>query len=254
MLFSWFTLAGTILLFAPTEWTNNFQFAFLRVFNWPLRIGEGITLSVRSRSRVADADAVPRKKYRELLNYCSNLEARLEQQQDKIEKFTGLRDRYLLGNASLVDALVYPTPTDKYHGEIRISKGKDSRLLRGQFVLAENSIIGTVSEVSTGGASVILFTNPASNIAVKVAGTKRYMVGTGENMAKIPMMTHKPKIGEAVFTAEKAGFLNAPVVIGKVARCERNRESPVLWDIIVEPACDTKQLNDVIVIVMNPIE
>ena len=40
--------------------------------------------------------------------------------------------------------------------------------------------------------------------------------------------------------------------VGKVLRCERNAESAVLWDIIVEPACDFEQLNDVIVIVMNP--
>ena len=50
----------------------------------------------------------------------------------------------------------------------------------------------------------------------------------------------------------KPGFLNAPMIIGKVLRCERNAKSPMLWDIVVEPVCDFEQLNDVAVIVINP--
>jgi len=37
-----------------------------------------------------------------------------------------------------------------------------------------------------------------------------------------------------------------------VALCERNKESPLLWDITVEPVCDIETLSDVAVIVMNP--
>jgi cell shape-determining protein MreC len=252
MLFTWFMLAGSILLIAPSEWTNNFQFAFLRIFDWPLSIGENISLSVRARRRVHNTDVVSRKQYRELLNYCANVEARLRQQEKEVERLSGLRDKFPLGNAKLVSALVYPASIDRSHGEVIIDKGKDHQLAKGQFVLAENSIIGTVSDVSSGGARIKLFTSPASAIGVEIAGTKGLMHGSGGNLAKIPMIKYKPTFGAEVLAARKGGFLSVPMIVGKVHHCERNRESAVLWDIIVEPVCDIEQLNDVTVIVMNP--
>jgi cell shape-determining protein MreC len=249
MLFTWLMLAGSILIIAPTEWTSSFQLAFLRIFNWPLSIGENISLSARARGRVDDANAVPGEKYRALLNYCTSLEAQLRDERERLDKLTGLRERFPFGNAKLVEALVYPGKT---HGAISVDKGKESQLAKGQFVLADNSIIGTVSDVSTGGACVNLFTSPASNIAVEIAGTKRFMRGEGNNAAKILMMKDKPKIGAEVMAARAPGLLNAPIIVGRVARCERNAESAVLWDVIVEPVCDMERLNDVVVIVMNP--
>jgi cell shape-determining protein MreC len=252
MLFTWLMLAGSILIIAPTEWTSSFQLAFLRIFNWPLSIGENISLSARARGRVDDANAVPGEKYRALLNYCTSLEAQLRDERERLDKLTGLRERFPFGNAKLVEALVYPGSIDRAHGEISVDKGKESQLAKGQFVLADNSIIGTVSGVSAGGARVNLFTSPASNIPVEIAGTKRFMRGEGNNVAKIPMMKDKPKIGAEVMAAKSPGLLNAPIIVGRVARCERNAESAVLWDVIVEPVCDMERLNDVVVIVMNP--
>ena len=107
MLFTWLMLAGFILLIAPSGWTNSFQFAFLRIFDWPLSIGENISLSVRARRRVQNTDVVSRKQYRELLNYCANVEASLRQERQKVEKLSRLRDKFPLGNARLIGALVY---------------------------------------------------------------------------------------------------------------------------------------------------
>ena len=251
MLFTWFMLAGIILLIVPSEWTNNFQLAFLRIFNWPLTIGENISLSVRTTRPLDDSEVVSRKQYRRLLNHNANLEARLRQAEARIQKLTALREKLPLGGAQIVEALVYPASIDKARGELFIDKGKDYGLADGQFVLADNSIIGVVSDVSAGGARVKLFTNPTSNIAVELAGTKRFMQGMGGNCARIPMIKYKPKPGSEVMAAAKPGFLNSPMIIGRVVRCERNRQSAVLWDAIVEPVCDIEQLNDVVVITMK---
>ncbi|MBN2136527.1 MAG: rod shape-determining protein MreC [Sedimentisphaerales bacterium] len=252
MLFTWLMLGGLILLIAPAKWTSSFQFAFLRVFRWPLSIGENISLSVENRGIGGDSETVSRKKYRELLNHYANMEARLRQEQAKVEQLTGVRESFALGNTKLVEALVYPVSIGKGNSEILIDKGADSSLAKGQFVLAENSIVGTISEVSTAGARVRLITSTASNMAVDIGGTKRFMRGTGDNLAKIPMMKNKIEAGTAVMAARKAGVLNTPITVGRVLRCDRNMDSAVLWDIIVEPACDIQQLNDVVVVVMNP--
>jgi len=252
MLFTWFMLAGLILFIAPVKWTSNFQFAFLRVFNWPLSIGENITLSVGTTERLTDEDSVSRAAHNQLKNYCANLEAKLIRQQQRIEMLTGLPNKSFLGNAKLIEALVYTLSIDKANGEMTIDAGGNKELAKGQFVLSENSIIGTISDVSPIGARVKLLTSPTSNIPVEMGGVKRYMQGTGGNLAKIPMIEHKPKLGTEVMAAREAGLLSTPIIVGRVLRCERNADSAALWDVVVEPAFDIDQLQDVVVIVMNP--
>lgn len=247
-------LAGLILFIAPAKWTNNFHFAFLRLFNWPLSIGENITLSVGTREPVsANADSVPRAEHNRLKNYCANLEAKLLREQQRIEALTSLPNRSFLGNAALVEALVYKAkPIDKANGEISIYHDGNAELTQGQFVLAENSIIGTISDVSSVGTRVKLITSPKSSIAVEIGGIKRYMQGQGGNLARIPMMKQKQDLGSDVMAARKAGILGTPIIVGRVLRYEVNAESAALWDIIVQPAFDIDRLNDVMVLVMKP--
>ena len=258
MLFTWFTLAGFIFLFSPKNLTNKFQFAFHRIFNWPLSIGRNISLSAGTRQQLGDADVVVlRREYNKLQNYRADLEGQLREEHKKVEMLSGLRNRFPLEAGDLQVASVFPGSFDKLHGELSIDKGTNDKVAKGQFVLADNSIIGTIGDVSSRGAKVKLFTNPTSNIAVEVANTKRLMRGSGDNLARIPMVKHKVKIDSEVIevmASRKTGFLNAPMIIGKVLRYERNAKSPVLWDIIVEPVCDFEQLNGVSVIVINPPE
>ena len=254
MLFTWFMLASLIFLFAPQKLTDKFQFAFLRVFNWPLSIGENISLSVRTRQPLEDADVVPRREYNKLQNYRANLEGQLRKEHEKVEILSGLRNRFPLEAGDLQVASVFPGSFDKLLGELSIDKGEDDKVAKGQFVLADNSIIGTIGNVSSRGAKVKLFTNPTSNIPVEVVNTKGLMQGSGNNLARIPMVKHKVKIDSEVMASRKTGFLNAPMIIGKVLRYKRNAKSPLLWDIVVEPVCDFEQLNDVAVIVVNPPE
>lgn len=253
MLFTWFMLAGFIFLFAPQDFTGRFQVAFFRVFQMPLSIGENISLSVRTPRLLSDdTNVVPRREHDKLQNRCADLEAWLRQEHEKLEKLTQLRARLPLEGAALVDAGILSASFDKLHGEIIIDQGRDDGLEKGQFVLADYSIIGTITSVLTREARVKLFTNPTSNIAVNIDGTKWWMCGTGDNLAKIPMVRNTVKTDTEIMAARAPGFLDAPMIIGKVVRCERNSESAVLWDIIVKPACDIQHLNSVVVIVMNP--
>jgi len=252
MLFTWFLLAGLILFIAPAKWTSNLQFAFLRVFNWPLSLGQNISLSVGTREHLTNEESVSRTEHNQLKNYCANLEAKLAREQQRVETLSGLPNRSFLGNAKLVEALVYTSSIDKAKGEVSIDAGGSRELERGQFVLAENSIIGTISDVSPVGTRVKLLTSPSSNIAVEMGGVKRFMQGIGGNRAKIPMIKQQPEIGADVMAARSAGILSTPIIVGRVAGCERNAESAALWDIIVEPALDIDGLRDVVVIVMNP--
>ncbi len=252
MLFIWFMLAGFIFLFAPQNLTNRFQFAFARIFRWPLSIGRNISLSARTRSTRGELiDPISQREYN---NHITNLTKWLDQEHKKVEKLSGLRDRYPLEDVKFILADVIPA-SDRSANKLIINRGKNYGLRQGQFVLGDNTIIGTISNVSFRSAQVKLVTDTTSKIAVRIAGlnVSRVMQGDGSNSAKIQMLStkHKVNVGDVVYADKKIGLLDDLIIIGKVAQCKRGDE-PVLWDITVKPACDIEGLNSVAVIVMNP--
>jgi len=250
MLFTWFMLAGFIFLFAPQNLTNRLQFAFAHVFRWPLSMGRNISLSARAQPQLTDE--VSRRKYNQLQNYLSNLTEELNQERQKVEKLSKLRNRRPLEGAGLMFADVITASTDG----LIINRGQNDGLQKGQFVLGGNSIIGTISDVSPRTAKVELITETTSNIAVEIAGLKAVIQGDGKDSAKVQLLSikHKVKIGDNVYACKKPGLLDAAMIIGAVAQCKRDDENPLLWDITVKPACDIQKLSDVAVIIMNPQE
>jgi cell shape-determining protein MreC len=155
-------LGGLIFLFAPQDVTNKFQFAFARIFRWPLGIGRTISLSARAQPQLTDV--VSRSKYN--------------------QKLSGLRNRCPLEGAGLIFADVI---TSSAEGLI-INRGENDGLQKGQFVLGDNSIIGTISEVSQRTAKVELITQTTSNMAVETGGLKTVMRGDGKNSAKVQLV------------------------------------------------------------------
>lgn len=248
MLFTWFMLAGFIFLLGPQKLTNKFQFAFAHFFRWPLSIGRTITLSARTQPQLTDV--VSRTKYDQLQNHLANLTEELNQERQKVEKLSGMRNRLPLEGAALVLADVITASAEGFI----INRGQDDGLQKGQFVLGDNSIIGTVSEVSPRTAKVELITESTSTMAAEVTGLKTVIKGSGKNSAKVQLVSikHKIKIGDNVYACKKPGLLGTPIIIGTVAQCKTADENPMLWDITVKPACDIWKLTEAAVIIMNP--
>ena len=254
MLFTWFMLIGFILLFAPQNLTNDLQFAFARIFRWPLTIGKNISLYARTTQ-------VPPEFQRKTQydNYIANLQEQLRAKHEEVVELAGLRERLnTLENAGLVVADVIRASINVTKGELTINRGKDDGIAKGQFVLGDNSIIGNISDVSLRTARLKLFTDPASRVAVRIGqlNIDRLMVGSGNNIAKIRYLStkHKVAVGNTVLAQKKPGFLPAAMIIGVVAECKKDDRNPSMWDITVKSVCDTERLNSVTVIVMNPKE
>jgi rod shape-determining protein MreC len=256
MLFTWFMLTGLILLFAPQNLTNDLQFAFARIFRWPLTIGKNISLYARTRR---PAPGVMFDKESQIQNYIANLEEQLRQEHQKVVELSGLRDRFhALENAGLIMADVIRVYINAAQSELTINRGQNDGLAEGHFVLGDNSIIGTISELSPRTASVKLFTDPASRIAVRIGNLNidRLMKGDGKDSAKIQLLStkHKVRVGDKVMTRKKPGFLDASMIIGTVTQCKRDDRNPAFWDITVKPVCDIERLESITVIIMNPKE
>jgi len=92
MLFVWFFLAGLIILFTPQEWTGVFQSLFARVFSVPLRVSRSITLSAQTQQQ--PTDYVSKREYIRLRNHLANLEQWLKVEQEKVNRLSGLRNRF----------------------------------------------------------------------------------------------------------------------------------------------------------------
>ncbi|MHC4742020.1 MAG: hypothetical protein ACYS8Z_08925, partial [Planctomycetota bacterium] len=161
MLLTWLTLGGLILFLAPSPWTSNLQHAFLRVFDWPLRVGQSIRLSVGITEPEPGEGHVRRSQYDQLRNHCANLQAELRHSQQRIDLLTGLPNRGFMGNMRLVEGLILPGSMDKVNGEMSIYTGGGVR--KDQYVLAENSVIGVIRDVSSVGERVKLLSSPTSN-------------------------------------------------------------------------------------------
>ena len=252
MLFIWCMLAGFIVLLSPQNLTNKFQFAFTRIFRWPLSIGRNISLSASTRESLRDNDMVSREEYERLLNHIANITQQRDDAQRTIQKLSKMHNTPAWERASFVLADVITVSVDNLRGELIINRGKEDGLEKNQFVLADNSIIGTISDVGTRTARVKLFTDPASITAVRIDNSDQLMKGSGSNQAKVKMLKNKVRIGTKIMASKRPGFLDTPMIIGKVVRCEHN-DQPLLWDITVEPVCN-KKIESVHVIVMNPPE
>ncbi|MFA5422738.1 MAG: rod shape-determining protein MreC [Phycisphaerae bacterium] len=252
MLLVWLTLAGGILLLTPQRITSKFQGAFTHTFRFPLKLGRSITLSARM------PDSNDYSHYRtveQYENHIANLAAELEQKNKQIETLAGIRYRHSeLSGASLVMADIITANLAGARNELLINRGQEDGLEVNQFVLAENCIIGTVTYVWDRQARISLITDSSSRLAVKINGMEKpvWMFGTGDGQSVIRWAKLESAAGQNVMVQPSPGFLDSPMVAGRVAQAERNEQNALLWDITVTPACDIQMLPSVMVIVNNP--
>jgi rod shape-determining protein MreC len=259
MLFISLLLAGFIFYFAPPRLTNTLQFAFVRVFCWPLSVGGNISLATSgliSSAQGSPEEVVSRARYDKLHNHLANVTEWLREERQKVEKLSGLRDRTAWQGVNFILADCVTTTVDGLHGELVVNRGTEDGLATGQFVMADDSIVGVIAEVGSRTARIRLITDPASKIAVRMEGldAERIMQGCGGNLAKVRLVPKKLQVkkGEVVCAQKKPGFLSIPVIAGTVVECQSSKDNPLLWDITVEPACKISELTEVAVIVMNP--
>ena len=253
MLFTWFMLAGFILLFAPQKLTNKFQFAFAHIFRWPLTIGRNLSILAHTQQ---PNDNIFRRRESQYQNYIATLEEQLRQKHQILEEVTGLRQRFPLEGAKLVPADVTTAFLDSSRSELIINRGKNDGLAEGWFVLGDNGVIGTITHVDSRNAQVRLITDPASGIEVKIdqLNLRRIMQGAGSNYARITNISteHKVKTGSRVFALKKPGLLDTPIVTATITQCKPDDQNPLVWDITVEPVCNLETISNVAVIIMNP--
>lgn len=252
-LFTCLILAGFVMFF-PQNLANKLQFAFIRVFNRPLRICRNFTSAASNQQSLSNV--VDRNKYISLRNRLANNIQWLRQEHENVEKLSGLRNRSVWKGTNFVLADIITAFTGISRSEFVINRGKNDGLAKEQFVLGNDSIIGTVSDLDSHTARVQLLTDPRSMTTVKIGELdfECIMRGNGDDSAGIQLIPKRYKIenGDIIYAQKKPGFLDVPMIAGIVIQCETDDDNPLLWEIKVKPACDIQRLKSVTVIIMTP--
>ncbi|MFC1676009.1 rod shape-determining protein MreC [Planctomycetota bacterium] len=251
LLFTWLIVVSVIFLFAPASVTNRLQLGFAGFFQRPLSRCRNITLY--SNNEKPDANDIGNSDYIRLRNHLANNIQRLRQEHERNEKLSGLRERTVWNGVNFVSADIITAFMNELRNDFTVNRGREDGLVQGQFALGLNSVVGTVSELSSRTARVQLFTDPRSKVPVTIgqSNVMGIMRGIGNCTAKIQGFAtkHKIKAGDIVYVSKKPGLLDVSMIAGTVSDSRPNDENPLLLDLTVEPACETRKLSDVTVII-----
>ncbi len=260
MLFVYCMLGGLIFLFLPPRITGELQLHYANLFRVPLSFGRGITQSVTYKSRDPLAQEIESHRADNLAweNKYANLEAQLEEARKRIDELAGLRKNPQWSGLRFLPADVMTDPT-LGQNDLLIACGQEDEVAKDQYVMADYSIIGQISQVTANTARVRLITALGAKIPVQIAGvdTPGIMMGRGDGTAGINLSTKtaKSKASPSINKDSVVRAISIPgapgisIVTAKVTECRPARKDPFAWDISVKPACDLSNLKSVFVIV-----
>lgn len=176
----------------------------------------------------------------------------LQQQNSELEVLSALLDfaRSHPENEYLSAAVIGRDPSPFLHYVI-INRGSDDGLQRGMPVVSQQGLIGRVSAVTAGAASVQLITDPAVaiNVLLQPSEAEASLEGsiTGEiTVVEIPQDA-SVQTGDLVLTSGLGGSYPPNIVVGQITNV-RSRPFDLFQSASVQPVADFSQLNIVLVI------
>jgi hypothetical protein len=223
-LFTWFLLCGFIILISPQAITGKFQILFSYLFHWPLNISRSLLLSAVTVQPLSDSLTPRDLQYQ---NQIANLQARIAELEKKYQQVAGFRAKYPFEGAKFINADI----TRATNTELIIDAGQNDGISDGLFVFGDNSIIGTIDDVTASSAKVRLITSPLCKLEVRIDDKPAVLQGDGKNIKiKTLPRTYNIKTDQQVFCQPRPGLLNTPIIVGSVSECKIS-ESPHLWDV-----------------------
>ncbi|MCP4449879.1 MAG: rod shape-determining protein MreC [Planctomycetes bacterium] len=245
-------LGATIVLLVPHSMTGKCQYAFRRVFCVPLGISRSLTLAAKTPSspRISSQAYLDlQQAYEKLANHTANLKGMIDTQKETIDRLTQLRARPDWQRLSFIPALVFTTLGDD---RVVINRGVRDGVQSNCFVLANNAIVGQVTETNKYQATIELISDSGAFLSVFIdtPSAMGIMRGLGQGQCVIKNVSYsRPvEVGQSVYTRNQAGLLGIPMIVGQVSACDRDEETPHFWKIEMTPAVAPEELNQVDII------
>ncbi len=136
-----------------------------------------------------------------------------------------------------------------------INKGSKDNLAREMAVISPAGVVGRIAEVTPSTATVLLNTDPRSNIEAMVERTRVRAIaegnGKGGLILKYVRELDDVKAGDLVITSGFSGLFPKGLIIGEVTAVRKGRDN-FFNHIEVTPGVDFKSLEDVLVVLKGP--
>lgn len=254
-------IGANALLLLPQEHTAKINYFFVKITS-PL-------LNLIPRSNPTKNDTVSKAEFDKLLAEYANLHGRLQKISEINRNLAHMRQNPPMPGPAILMAKISKVNEEGQRNEIIINRGSDDGLKKGQYVLSaghdrednlSTSVIGTISELSKTMARVQLVTDANHYLMASIwregsnLGIDGQIKGNNKMQAKMPLMTRNEfdiRVDDFVFAKVKPGFLDTPLVIGKVIKIKPDDQDPLLWDITITPIIDIRSLTDVGVVVID---
>ena len=191
------------------------------------------------------------------------LEAQVAEQERELEELREIQNeaqllRELFGEAAQtpeyrrVIADVIGQDTNPTMQSIIINKGVDDGVRTGMPVEAARGLVGQVYNATNHAAQVVLLTETASAIPVRLGTTRATGIVRGAGRGALPTidwidLQYDVQVGELVVTSGLDGKFPQNLVIGRVVDVTRN-EAELFQQAVVQPAVDFRTLETLLVV------
>jgi len=161
------------------------------------------------------------------------------------------------GGLASVPARVVSTAPTNFQLTITIDRGTDAHLDVGMPVVTAAGLVGRITEVSKIRSTVLLITDRASNVGVRLANSGEPGVARGDgsrNPLPLDLITTEVPVdlGEPVVTSGlERGLFPAQIPVGRV-KSVSVAASALQKDILIEPSVDLVRLEFIRVLLWKP--
>lgn len=176
----------------------------------------------------------------------------------QLEELTAAVEIPWVGGLPSVAAEVTSQPMSNFSHAIEINKGSDAGIREGMPVVTGGGLVGRVSQVTSGHATIGLITDPESRVGVRLAETGE--MGTARGQGQGEPLVVDTGIEPGTEVAAGSGLVTSgvdrsayPAAI-PVARVSESREGTggLSLELVVEPLVDVDRLSYVSVILWEP--
>lgn len=173
------------------------------------------------------------------------LQSENQRLRDLLDASYKVGDRVLIAELSAVDL-------DPYRQQVVINKGSNSGVTIGQAVLDADAVMGQVVQLTPFSATVLLITDSAHAVPVRVArnGLRTIAVGTGKlNELTLPYLPTNSDIqeGDQLLTSGLGGKFPPGYPVARVTRVNRSPDN-AFAQITAEPSAHLDRSREVLLV------
>jgi cell shape-determining protein MreC len=260
-------LVSILVLLAPKHYTTKANDIFYKTLGGILKFGSDFHFSDLSSSAM-NKRTIAYEDYEKVVEENQLLQKKaseLIRQRNKIhnwyETATGTRQRLPELGPGHIWADVISIKAEI--GRLTIDRGTADGIEKGQCVIGQDYVIGTIGNVLGYTSKVELLTSTAQNLLVEIEAfdedgsevyKRGFMRGDGKGLCKVNGIetSYKIESGNFVYAVDMEGFLLSPMIVGKISSIDFDSKNPLFWDIVVDPSFKARSLERVFAVTMQP--